>query len=393
MMPDNKPGNVRLLYVLITCLLLFWVAGIQADDSAGDKSRRLDKLRAEIQVLRSTLQGAYGQKGSLETDLRSAELNIAKHSRALKKLSQQLNRQRGKLRELEQDKLNQQQRLGEQQQALAQQVRASYAMGRQGYVKILLSDQDPTAIGRTLTYYKYFNQARARRISTISNSIIELERLQTDISQETLKLEGLVSQQQQQQQERETEYQSRRQILIRLTSDIDNKEMRLKNLLQDEERLAQLLEKLHKALSDIPPDVGNLQAFGTLRGKLALPANGLISTRFGSSRNTGNLLWQGITISAEEGKEVKAIYHGRVAFADWLRNFGMLIIIDHGDGYMSLYAHNQALYRDVGEWVDQDDVIATIGNSGGQANPGLYFEIRHNGTPADPVQWIKTAGR
>jgi septal ring factor EnvC (AmiA/AmiB activator) len=266
-------------------------------------------------------------------------------------------------------------------------------MGRQGYVKILLSDQDPTAIGRTLTYYKYFNQARARRISTISNSIIELERLQTDISQETLKLEGLVSQQQQQQQERETEYQSRRQILIRLTSDIDNKEMRLKNLLQDEERLAQLLEKLHKALSDIPPDVGNLQAFGTLRGKLALPANGLISTRFGSSRNTGNLLWQGITISAEEGKEVKAIYHGRVAFADWLRNFGMLIIIDHGDGYMSLYAHNQALYRDVGEWVDQDDVIATIGNSGGQANPGLYFEIRHNGTPADPVQWIKTAGR
>jgi len=154
-----------------------------------------------------------------------------------------------------------------------------------------------------------------------------------------------------------------------------------------------LLEQLRKALSDIPPDIGDLQPFGKLLGKLSLPARGRISHHFGSRRSTGKLRWQGITIDASEGNEVRAIYHGRVAFADWLRNFGMLIIIDHGDGYMSLYAHNQALYRDVGEWVDQGDVIATIGNSGGQDQSGLYFEIRHNGTPADPSRWIAAAKR
>jgi len=392
---DYSSQYHRLYFVFFICLVTFLATTTiaQAEESSSDKAKRLDRLRSEIQLLRNTLEGDYGQKGSLETSLRSAELKIAKHSRALKKLSGQLNRQRGKLRGLRQEKQEQQQHLAEQQRALAQQVRASYAMGRQGTVKILLSDQDPAAIGRTLTYYKYFNQARARRIDTISSGIVEIERLAKDITHETDQLEQLVSRQQQQQQQRETEYQSRHQVLIKLNSDIGNKEKRLKTLIQDKERLARLLEKLHKALSDIPPDVGNLKPFGKLLGKLTLPASGRISSRFGAPRNTGNLRWQGITIRADEGKEVKAIYHGRVAFADWLRNFGMLIIIDHGDGYMSLYAHNQALYRDVGEWVDQGDVIATIGNSGGQANPGLYFEIRHNGTPTDPARWVKTARR
>jgi len=329
----------------------------------------------------------------METRLRNAELKIAKHSRALKKLSRQLSKKRGKLRELEQNKKEHQHKLGEQKQALGQQMRASYAMGRQGTIKILLSDKNPTAIGRTLTYYKYFNQARAQRINDISDNINELDLLKKDIGHETRQLEQLVSEQQQQQQQRETEYQTRHQVLIKLNNNIDNKEKRLKNLLQDKEKLSLLLEQLRKALSDIPPDIGNLEPFEKLHGKLNLPTRGRISTHFGAPRNTGKLRWQGITINAAEGNEVKAIYHGRVAFADWLRNFGMLIIIDHGDGYMSLYAHNQALYRDVGEWVDQNDVIATIGNSGGQAKPGLYFEIRHNGTPTDPARWVKTARR
>lgn len=393
-MPTSRP-DTRWSYTLLHLLLLLLLpsASTLAEDSNNDKARRLDKLHAEIQVLRSTLEGDYGQKGSLEISLRTAELNIARHSRTLKKMSRQLQQHRGKLRELQQNRDDKQKKLAAQQQALAQQIRASYAMGRQGTIKILLSDRDPASIGRTLTYYKYFNQARARRINAISTRLTELESLQADISEETIQLEQLVKEQLQQQQQRETEYRHRRQILIKLNNDIDHKETRLKELVQDMERLSLLLEKLHEALSDIPPDIGNLQNFDKLRGKLALPTNGKIKTRFGAPRNTGNLRWQGITINAEEGNEVKAIYHGRVAFADWLRNFGMLIIIDHGDGYMSLYAHNQALYRDVGEWVDQGEVIATIGNSGGQASPGLYFEIRHNGIPTDPAKWITTAGR
>jgi len=368
-------------------------AGVVADESATDKAKRLDQLRTEIDKLRTALSSDYGQKNRLENDLRQTELNIAKHSRALKKLAGQLTHQRGRLRELKQDKLNQRRSLAEQQRALAQQVRASYAMGRQGYIKILLSNQDPAQIGRTMTYYQYFNRARAKRIDGIAASITELEKLEVSISRETQHLEQLHSEQQQAQQQREQEYHNRRQILVKLDSEIGDKEQRLKQLLQDKERLARLLEQLSKALSDIPPDVGDLQPFDKLLGKLSLPARGRISHHFGSRRSSDKLRWQGITIDAAEGGDVRAIYHGRVAFADWLRNFGMLIIIDHGDGYMSLYAHNQALYRDVGEWVDSGDVIATIGNSGGQDKSGLYFEIRHNGAPANPARWITAAKR
>ena len=390
---SGRSGWLRSWPPLLLLALVMWMQGASADESADDKARRLEKLRSDIDHLRTTLSNDYGEKSRLENDLRSAELNIAKHSRALKKLAGQLEQKRGRLRELQQDKLTQRRQLDEQQRALTQQIRASYAMGRQGYLKILLSNEDPSQIGRTLTYYQYFNQARARRINDIGVGIARLEDLETTIGSETRQLEQLLDEQQQSQQQREQEYRHRRQILVKLNSEIGTKEQRLNQLIQDKERLVSLLEQLRKALSDIPPDIGDLQPFGQLLGKLSLPTRGHISHQFGSRRSTGKQRWQGITIDASEGNEVRAIYHGRVAFADWLRNFGMLIIIDHGDGYMSLYAHNQALYRDVGEWVDQGDVIATIGNSGGQDQSGLYFEIRHNGTPADPSRWIAAAKR
>lgn len=389
----GRVGRLRswLQLLLLTMILFSHVAG--ADDSAADKAKKLEKLRHDIQQLKTTLGNDYGQKSKLENALRDAEVNIARHSRELKKLAGQLAQKRGRLRELKQDKLTQRRKLDEQQRALTQQIRASYAMGRQGYLKILLSNEDPALIGRTLTYYQYFNQARARRIKSIGAGIARLENLETTIGSETRQLEQLLDEQQQAQQQREQEHHHRQQILVKLNSEIGGKEQRLSQLLQDKEKLVRLLEQLRKALADIPPDSGDLQPFGKLLGKLALPTRGHIRHRFGSRRSTGKLHWQGITIDAGAGKEVHAIYHGRVAFADWLRNFGMLIIIDHGDGYMSLYAHNQALYRDVGEWVDQGDVIATTGNSGGQDQSGLYFEIRHNGLPADPGRWIAAARR
>ena len=167
-----------------------------------------------------------------------------------------------------------------------------------------------------------------------------------------------------------------------------SKEKELQQLLQDETRLTHLLEALRRALSDIPPDAGNLKAFSSLKGALHLPADGQIIHQFGDQRQNGKLQWQGMVIKAGAGTDVHAIYNGRVAFADWLRNFGWLIIIDHGDGYMSLYGHNEALYKDVGEWVEQNEVIATTGSSGGQQQSGLYFEIRQNGKPRNPRLWL-----
>lgn len=371
--------------------MLLFATYSPAADGVDDKDKRLLQLRTDIKNLRQNLQGNYGKKDSLTLDLRRVELTIAQHSRQLKKRSRQLEKHRGELRQLKQDLQDQALRLGVQQQVLARQMRASYAMGRQGTIKILLSAQDPAAIGRTLTYYNYFNQARAKRINFIAIEIIKLEQLQQDIGAETRQLQLLLTRQEKQQLQRELVYQRRFQVLIKLKGEIGVKEKRLQQLVQDKKRLAKLMLELQKALSDIPPDVGNLRPFSTLRGTLQFPAQGRVSARFGSTRYSGNLRRQGIIITARVGKEVQAVYHGRVAFADWLRNFGMLIILDHGDGYMSLYAHNQALYKEVGEWVNQGDLIATVGSSGGQANPGLYFEIRHNGKPADPEQWLKSA--
>lgn len=361
------------------------------NNSAADKEARLEQLRAEIQLLQTHLQTDYSQKGSLESQLRQRELAVAQHSSQLKKLGQQLRTQQKKLAQLRHDKQQQTQRLSEHQDALAQQMRSSYTMGRQGTLKILLSSRTPADIGRTLTYYNYFNRARAQRIIHISDGLAQLAALETTIARETSELQTIVTQQQQQQQQRETEYQQRRQVLVKLQAQIGSKEQQLKSLINDKEQLSRLLEELHKALSDIPPDVGNLKPFTVLKGRLSQPADGKFTRRFGSSRGAGNLRWQGVTIDSEAGTDVRAIYHGRIAFADWLRNFGLLIIIDHGDGYMSLYGHNQALFKDVGEWVDQGDVIASVGDSGGQASAGLYFEIRHNGTPLNPAAWLQAA--
>ena len=373
---------------LLLLLMIPVPDSLAAEDEAADKAVRLEKLRARIQVLRSSLTTVHGELDRIQAELRVSESDIADHSRKLRTLDRELRKQRGRLDELATKRAAQQQRLSDNQRALAQQVRASYAMGRQGYLKILLSRQDPATIGRTLTYYNYFNRARAQQITLISDDVLRLKALEDDVAVETARLEKLVAEQTRQQQQREEQYGKRRQIMIRLQSSIGSKEKELQQLLQDESRLTRLLEELHKALSDIPPDVGNLKSFSSLQGRLQLPASGKVIHGFGEARNTGKLRWQGLVIEATPGSEVHAVYHGRVAFADWLRNFGWLIIIDHGDGYMSLYAHNEALYKDVGEWVDQNEVIATTGRSGGQKTPGLYFEIRQNGKPKNPRLWL-----
>jgi len=360
-------------------------------DNSAEKSAQLDQLRAKIQILRGTLESKQSKKSSLESKLRSTELKISKHSRSLRKLSKKLSRQHSKLQALQTDRRLQQQKLDKNRQALSQQIRASYAMGKQGTLKILLSQHNPSSIGRTLAYYDYFNRARAEQISVIASEITELESTELRISNETTQLEGLMAEQQIKKEQLESQYQKRHQVLIKVNADIGTKAQQLNKLLNDETQLSKLLEELYRALSDIPPDAEGFKAFAAVKGDLSVPSKGRTAHRFGSSRKLGKLTWQGMLIEAELGKEVHAIYHGRVAFANWIRNFGLLLIIDHGDGYMSLYGHNQVLYKDVGEWVEKDELIATIGNSGGRENPGLYFEIRHNGTPTNPEKWITQA--
>jgi septal ring factor EnvC (AmiA/AmiB activator) len=211
--------------------------------------------------------------------------------------------------------------------------------------------------------------------------------VQNDIQLKSQTLTALQEEQRQQAAQLEVQRQNREQVLVQLNTQLDNQGGELKHLQTDEKQLQALVRSLQELLSDIPVEASQQKPFKALKGQLRWPARGQLVKRFGSLRGNSGLKWQGVLIEAPEGGQVRAVSKGRVAFADWMRGFGLLLIIDHGDGYMSLYGQNEALYKEVGEWVDSGEVVATLGASGGQTEAGLYFEIRHNGHPVNPLSW------
>ena len=381
----------RCLWPWLLLVLLPWAAWAAGDD---DKAARLEALRQQIQTLRKALNEDRGQQRVLRQRLQRAEKEIGRLSRSLRETRARLSERRQALADLRRRRDVRQRELEQHRDLLRRQVVAAYAMGRQGDLKIILNQQDPAAIGRALTYYDYFNRARAEQIAVIRRHLQAVAELEAEIDRETRRLERLSRRQARQMAEKETRLAERRQVLAKLEQAIRTKEQRLQAYLEDERRLTRLLDQIQEALTDIPSEEGDMLPFAALKGRLALPVQGRVSARFGQRRlRSGRLKWQGVLLSAQEGTAVRSIHHGRVAFADWLRGFGLLIIIDHGGGYMSLYAHNQSLYKSVGEWVSAGEVIATVGSSGGRKRPGLYFEIRHNGKPVDPLRWCRRDSR
>lgn len=354
------------------------------------KQQQLTQLRQQINELRTSLMSSRTQKDRLQLQLRATEMEIGRLNLSLRKIGEKIIAQQTELDRLNRTKQRQQQDLRVHQLRLSQQIVASYAMGRQGYLKLLLNQRDPVEVGRVLTYYDIFNKTRASRIESISDKILEINHTENKITEEKSKLESFQHEHQQRIAGLQKKRGDRKQILIRVDEEIQTKEQRLDKLLDDEKRLSHLIESIREAMIDIPVEIDELEPFSKLRGKLQWPTLGRITSKFGASRKLGNVKWHGVLIDADEGKDVKSIYHGRVVFADWLRGFGLLIIIDHGDGYMSLYGHNQSLFKSVGEWVQAGEAIASIGDSGGQDMTGLYFEIRHNGKPKNPLKWCKS---
>jgi len=375
--------------MLATLLLLMTSPTLFANNDPQSKEAKLLHLKKQIRDIRATLTKSTRQKNQLQRKLQNSETAIGNISHSLTKLASQLKQQKRALRGRQQEKKEKSHQLAQQQRLLAQQIRASYAMGNQGYAKLFLNQEDPTAIGRTLIYYDYLNQSRVHNIKAIDQRIATLSRIEADIQR---KQQRIAIAQQQRQKEKgalEKQQRSRQAILANIQKDIKNQAQRLVQLEQTRKDLQHLLKSLSEALADIPPDVGNIKPFSQLKGKLLRPAIGKVNHHFGKRRKGGgNIRWQGITITAKTGTQVNAVHHGRVAFSDWLRGFGLLVIIDHGGGYMSLYGHNESLYKDAGEWVGSGEIIATVGESGGQSNSGLYFEIRKNGKPQNPRSWL-----
>jgi len=338
---------------------------------AGEKTKELEQLQGRIKKLRKSLKTTRGKKDKTQNELRKAEKHIASLSLKLRKLKQALRKQGTRLKELESEQSNLQKELSRHRDILSDQIRASYIMGHQEQLKLLLNQNDPSRVQRTVAYYDYLNRSRTQQIKAVIENLEKLQQIKTAIAREREKQKNLYRQSQQERKQLKEKRRHRKVLLARLDKEIQNKDKHLSTMLENEKELKELLQALEKALSDIPPDSINQQPFSSLKGGLSWPSRGKIIRRFGKLRNMGNLRWKGVVIKAPMGNNVHAISHGRVAFADWLRGYGLIIIIDHGNGYMSLYGQNQHLLKETGEWVEAGEIVASVGDSGGQANGRL----------------------
>ncbi len=271
---------------------------------------------------------------------------------------------------------------------LAQQMRAAYLIGREEPLKLLLNQQDPARAGRMFVYYSYFGRARAGVIAAIDTGIAALATLDAKLAADEQRLDGLQSATAEEVSQLEAARAQRDAALLTIKADSRNSAQALRRLQAQQGALTALLRDLKRAIQPFPSDGS---AFGTLRGRLAWPVGGHLAARFGQVR-AGGLKWDGMLIDTERGADVRAVYRGRVIYADWLPGLGLLTIIDHGDGYLSLYGHNDRLYKALGDTVSAGDVIAASGDSGGSSRPQLYFEIRKGSRPVDPGPWFRQAG-
>jgi septal ring factor EnvC (AmiA/AmiB activator) len=356
--------------------------------SEADYQAKLQELQATIAQLKTELAKVKSDRDALQNDLQTSEVDISDLVKKIERLKGDLSQQKKQLAQLNSQRTELRQQRKSQQQAIAEQVNAAYRLGRQSELKLVLNQQQPDQVARMLKYYDYFIDARAERIETYLDTIAELNRVEpaieakaAELNRNRKTLEQRFDQLSQRQAERE-------RTLKRLNSAIASKDQQLKQKAEDRQRLEQLLSEVTQALANLALP-GDSQPFAQKRGKLAWPTQGKMLQRYGSNR-AGKLRWEGVLIGAPSGREVKAVHHGRVVFADYLRGHGLLIIVDHGNGYMSLYAHNQSLLKETGDWVSANEVVAQVGNSGGQSQAALYFEIRHQGKPLNPAQWCRS---
>ncbi|WP_455367146.1 murein hydrolase activator EnvC family protein [Kaarinaea lacus] len=379
-------AKVTHLFLLVPFLTLFLVTALADNDIEQEK---LVKLRQKINTIQKELEADNKAKDQAVYKLKQAEKSIAKQSSQLRSIDLRLQSLQAKRHTLLEQQNELKQNLSTHRDYLTKQMQAAYAMGKQEYIKLLLNQQNPSDISRMVVYYQYLNASRTDRINEITRNLSNLQNINKEIQNKTAELEALKEEAEENRRTLEANRNQRRQIVATLSSQLKDKGQMLKGLLRDEQHLKRLLNQLENELDDVQLDLAPPEDFTSLKGKLPWPTQGKISARFGSSRQAGELKWKGVMIQTKTGNDIRAIAYGRVIFADWLRGFGMLIIVDHGKGYMSLYGHNQQLHKKVGDWVQGNETIATAGDSGGQKISSLYFEIRHNGVPQNPGKWCK----
>lgn len=374
--------------VLATLLALALSGPLAAASDTRKTEADLKAVQAEIERIRDQVRRDQLRQDRLARELRDAEVSAGDVRATLEQLRRERAEQATRRVELANEKSERQQALSQERAALSGQLRAAYLIGSEEPLKLLLNQKDPARAGRVFAYYSYFGRARADQIDHITEHVKRIETLESEVEAQDRELAALEERRRSELAKLNEAREKRGAVLASLKSESRSRVASLERLKQQKAGLEKLLRELKRAIERNPIDTTSV--FARLRGKLSWPVNGRITARFGESR-AGGVKWDGVMVATERGANVRAVSDGRMIYADWLPGLGLLAIVDHGEGYLSLYGHNDRLYKNVGEHVAAGDAIAAAGDSGGRSRPELYFEIRKGGRPVDPRPWFKSA--
>jgi septal ring factor EnvC (AmiA/AmiB activator) len=393
-----------LLVLLAALALLGQPAGpamAAKQPTPAQKEAELKRLNQRIDKVRKSVNADVAKRDKLSVQLREAELGVAEARKSLEEIRAQRIAAEARLRELEQQRAQRERELDGERAALAGELRTAYVNGREEQLKLLLNQEDPADFGRMLAYYGYFGRARAERIRGIQEKLEHLALLREKIAAETSRLAELERDREQKVAALASSRQQREAAVKAIDRQIKTRGGELKRMQSQARSLENLIAELRKAIekaekagagarpSSGQRGVAKQAPFEPLRGKLPWPVeDGKVIARFGQARAGGSLRWQGMLIGTDRGARVRAPFAGRVVYGDWLPGMGLMLVLDHGGGYMSLYGHNEELFRKVGDSVAAGDVIGSVGDSGGHNQPALYFEVRRGRTPVDPQTWL-----
>ena len=378
--------STRIAAILI---LLAFVVPAQAQDTGGDlakvKEQELEEVRQRISELKKSMDAAAQERDRVTRDLQAVEIRIAEQRLRLREIEREQNFTMDRKRRLDADLAEREAHLDSESRALAAQVRAAYMNGSQEKIRLLLNQRDPATLGRLMAYYRYLSDYRAENIEAVLVEIRKLDELRAQIAAEQARLGRLADERYAELSRLNESQENRKSLLASLKRRLADEGREVERLAAQEQDLSRLIAELTSILSDYP--ITSEQPFSELKGRLTWPVAGALLDDFGQPR-AGGIRWNGVVLAAPRGREVRAVYHGRVAFADWLTGMGLLVIVDHGDGYMTLYGYNETIRANPGDWVAPGDVIATVGDSGGQPRASLYFELRRGTVPENPRGWI-----
>jgi len=398
--------------------LLLNASWCYAEKKSEQPKQALSELQQQLEALKKELDQAQEEHKDAADALKESEVAISGADKKLHEISKQQVDNKKELAKLDAQSKSTNQALSQEQKLLSGQLYQQYIHGQQSYVQMILQSEHPNEVARDLHYFSYVAKARADLINKMQNNLNKIKRLNELTASKLQEITDLKQKQLSEKRILEAQKKEKSKVVNSLSQQIAEQRGQIKKLSRDEKRLSQLVSRLAKIIpknkpvskpiankpaspaikntpstsvavnnENLPSDNFAGTNFSALKGKLRLPVRGAVSNRFGSARQDSGVSWKGLFIKANEGAEVKAVATGRVVFADWLRGFGNLIIIDHGDGYMSLYGNNQSVLKQAGEMVKSGDTIASVGNTGGNESNGLYYELRNQSRPFDPMTW------